>query len=55
MLKNYFIVALRRLRRIAWWIFAVTGAGTLIITLLTVSWTAIKAATANPVNALRSE
>jgi putative ABC transport system permease protein len=40
---------------IAWWIFAVTGAGTLLITLLTVSWTAVRAATANPVKALRSE
>ena len=40
---------------IAWWIFVVTGAGTLAITLLTVSWTAIRAATTNPVKALRSE
>ena len=40
---------------IAWWVFAVTAAGTLLITLLTVSWTAIRAATANPVKALRSE
>ena len=40
---------------IAWWIFVVTAAGTLLITLLTVSWTAIRAATANPVKALRSE
>jgi putative ABC transport system permease protein len=40
---------------IAWWIFAVTGLGTLLITLLTVSWTAVRAATANPVKALRSE
>jgi putative ABC transport system permease protein len=40
---------------IAWWIFVVTGAGTLGITLLTVSWTAIRAATTNPVKALRSE
>ena len=40
---------------IAWWIFAVTGAGTLVITLLTVSWTAVRAALTNPAKALRSE
>ena len=40
---------------IVWWIFVVTGAGTLAITLLTVSWTAIRAATTNPVKALRNE
>lgn len=40
---------------IAWWIFVVTGAGTLAITLLTVSWTAIRAATTKPVRALRNE
>ncbi len=32
---------------IAWWIFAVTGAGALSLTLLTVSWTAVRAALAN--------
>jgi putative ABC transport system permease protein len=40
---------------IAWWIFVVTGAGALLLTLLTVSWTAIRAALANPVQSLRSE
>ena len=40
---------------IAWWIFAVTGLGTMLITLLTVSFQAIKAATRNPVKSLRSE
>ena len=40
---------------IAWWIFVVTAVGTLLITLLTVSWTAIRAALTNPVKALRSE
>ena len=37
----------------AWWVLPATGAGALLITLLTVSWQAIKAALANPVKALR--
>jgi putative ABC transport system permease protein len=40
---------------IAWWIFVLTGAGALLLTLLTVSWTAIRAALTNPVKALKSE
>jgi ABC-type antimicrobial peptide transport system permease subunit len=40
---------------IPWWIFPLTAAATLILTLLTVSWTAISAAMQNPVKALRSE
>jgi ABC-type antimicrobial peptide transport system permease subunit len=40
---------------ISWWIFAVTGAGTLVITLLTVSYQSVKASLANPVHSLRSE
>lgn len=40
---------------ISWWIFAVTGAGALVITLLTVSYQSIKASLANPVKSLRSE
>ena len=40
---------------ISWWIFAVAGVGALIITLLTVSFQAIKAALMNPVKSLRSE
>ncbi|GAB3890747.1 ABC transporter permease [Larkinella knui] len=41
--------------KISWWIFAVSGAGALLITLLTVSYQAIRAALTNPVKSLRSE
>ena len=40
---------------LSWWIFAATGSGALLITLLTVSYQAIKAAIANPVKSLRTE
>jgi putative ABC transport system permease protein len=40
---------------ISWWIFIVAGFGALVITLLTVSFQAIKAAIANPVKSLRTE
>jgi ABC-type antimicrobial peptide transport system permease subunit len=40
---------------ISWWIFMMAGTGALVITLLTVSYQAIKAALMNPVNSLRSE
>jgi ABC-type antimicrobial peptide transport system permease subunit len=40
---------------ISWWVFALSGLGALIITLLTVSYQAIKAALANPVKSLRTE
>jgi ABC-type antimicrobial peptide transport system permease subunit len=40
---------------IPWWIFLSAGAGALLITLLTISFQAIKAAMANPVKSLRSE
>jgi putative ABC transport system permease protein len=40
---------------ISWWIFVLAGTGLMLITLLTVSYQAVKAAVANPVRSLRSE
>jgi putative ABC transport system permease protein len=40
---------------VTWWIFAVAGGIILLIALFTVSWQAIRAATVNPVEALRYE
>ena len=40
---------------LSWWIFALAGALALGIALLTVSWQSWKAATRNPVDALRYE
>jgi len=40
---------------ISWWIFVLTAVGAVVITLLTVSYQSLKAATANPVKSLRSE
>ena len=40
---------------ISWWIVALSGVSALVITLLTVSFQAIKAALTNPVKSLRSE
>ena len=40
---------------VSWNIFATVGAGALCITLLTVSFQAVRAAIANPVKSLRSE
>jgi len=49
-LQNY-----RYRAELSWWIFAAAGAGAIVITLLTVSFQAIKAAVANPVKSLRTE
>jgi len=40
---------------IGWWMFALAGIITILLTLITVGWQAIKAATANPVKAIKSE
>lgn len=40
---------------ISWWIFAISGLTALVIALLTVSWQTWRAATKNPVEALRYE
>ena len=40
---------------IQWWMFAVAGFAAVVIALLTVSWQAIRAAVANPVESLRDE
>jgi ABC-type antimicrobial peptide transport system permease subunit len=41
--------------QLSWWIFIAAGVGAIVITLITVSIQAIKAALANPVASLRSE
>lgn len=40
---------------LAWWVFLLAGVGAVLITLLTVSFQAIKAAMSDPVKSLRSE
>lgn len=40
---------------LSWWIFAVAGLASLIVALLTVSWQSLRAASRNPVEALKYE
>jgi putative ABC transport system permease protein len=40
---------------LSWWVFAMSGLGALLLTLLTVSYQAIKAALINPVKSLKTE
>jgi putative ABC transport system permease protein len=49
-IKNY-----KYQTELSWWVFGATAIGAIAITLLTISYQSIKAATANPVKSLRSE
>jgi putative ABC transport system permease protein len=40
---------------LSWWIFAVAGVSAILIAVLTVSWQSWRAATRNPIEALRYE
>jgi putative ABC transport system permease protein len=40
---------------LSWWIFAVAGLVSLFVALLTVSWQSLRAASRNPVEALKNE
>ncbi len=40
---------------ISWWVFAISGLFTCCITLITISWQSVRAATRNPVEALKNE
>jgi len=40
---------------ISWWVFALTGAGTILIAFISISSQSIKAATADPVKSLKAE
>jgi len=40
---------------LSWWIFGIAAASAMALTLFTVSWQAIRAAMANPVNSLKAE
>ena len=52
---NTWIMNYKYHTEVSWWIFVLTAVGALLITMLTVSYQSIKAATANPVRSLRSE
>ncbi|HEY9000254.1 MAG TPA: ABC transporter permease [Mucilaginibacter sp.] len=52
---NKWVINYKYHTEISWWIFILTAVGAIVITLLTVSYQSIKAATANPVKSLRSE
>ena len=40
---------------ISWWVFLLAGAGAIMVTIITISFQSIKAATSNPVKSLRTE
>jgi hypothetical protein len=54
-LMNHWLRNFQYRSEISGWVFAGTALGTILITLLTVSYQTIRAALANPVNSLRAE
>lgn len=52
---NHWLQGYEYRTQLSWWIFAVTAMGSILITLITVSFQSIKAAMMNPVKSLRSE
>ena len=52
---NRWLVNFAYRTEISWWVFALSGLAALVIALLTVSWQTWRAATRNPVEALRYE
>jgi putative ABC transport system permease protein len=54
-LMQQWLMAYEYRTEVSWWIFGITIAGALVLTLLTVSYQAITAALMNPVKSLRNE
>lgn len=55
LMDRYFLPQYAYRTSMGWWIFVLAGIGSLLLALATVSWQAIKAAMANPVDSLRDE
>jgi len=54
-MQKLFLQSFAYRENMQWWIFAAAGFAVIVIAIITVSFQAIKAAFANPVNSLRSE
>jgi putative ABC transport system permease protein len=54
-IMNYWLLDFAYRISISWWVFPVAGVFILLIGILTISFQAIRAALANPVNSLRTE
>ncbi len=54
-LMNHWLLGFVYRIEIAWWVFMMAGVVSIVIALLTISFQAIKVATANPVKSLRTE
>jgi putative ABC transport system permease protein len=54
-LMNHWLLGFVYRIEITWWVFVIAGVVSVLIALLTISFQAIKAATANPVKSLRTE